>query len=142
MKIRNIALLLLLMLPVFADAQTNTLTDARVGEWAVYQTGNGNILERHSVIARRQNIVVVKIETIVNGRTISSKTVNYNAAAPQFLQGAAGNEQVSASGANYDSVMVSAGNQTMYYSNDVPVTGLVLIRRGNQVVKELVNFGR
>lgn len=142
MKKIILMLTILMLLPVFSLAQESTIKDARVGEWAVYQTGNGSMQERHSVIARKQDVVVVKIENIVNGRTISSKTENYNVNAPQFLEGASGNEQVQAGGNSYNAIVVNNGARTYYYSNDVPVTGLVVVKNGNNVVKELVNFGQ
>jgi hypothetical protein len=135
-------LIALLAVPVISQAQQSTIQDARVGEWAVYQTGNGNMQERHTVIARKQNVIVVKIDKIVNGRTISSNTENYNVDAPPFLNGASGRSNVQAGGNNYNAITVSRGPRTFYYSNQVPVTGLVLVKNGNNVVKEIVNFGR
>lgn len=141
MKITRYIVLIMLLLPALAAAQQSTIADARVGEWAVYQAGNGQMQERHSVIARKQDVVVVKIENIVNGRTISSKTMNYNANAPSFLEGANGQEQVQAAGASYNAIKVVQGARTSYYSNDVPVLGLVTENNGGRVVKQLVNFG-
>lgn len=142
---KNILLfaLLLTLFPVLGLAQGSTLSDARVGEWAVYRAGNGKIVERHSVVARQRDVVVIKVETIINGRTISSKTENHFIGGNEFKMTGAPSESVEVNGQNYNAYSAPmGGNKVRFYSNQVPVTGLLMIRNGNKVVKELVNFGR
>jgi hypothetical protein len=134
-------LLTIIFLQGIAVAQESTLRDARVGEWAVYATSDGAMQERHQVIARRKEVVVVKVESIINGRTISSKVENYNVDSPGFLRRSAGEEQITAAGQTYNCVRVIRGQRTLYYNNRIPVTGLVAIYKGDQMVKEIVNFG-
>ncbi len=136
----GIALLVLLALPVVAQDMENTLRDARVGEWALY-SASGSMQERHSVVARRREVVVVREDSIINGKVISSNTVNYRVNAPQFLAGAEDRQQISAGGRVYDCVVVRRGNRLFYYSNDVPVTGLVAVSRGGNMIKEIIDFG-
>jgi hypothetical protein len=135
-----IAVLLALAVPAMAQEEENTLRDARVGEWALY-SASGSMQERHSVVARRRDVVVVRVDSIINGKVISSNTVNYRVNAPQFLAGAEGQQQVTAGGKVYDCVVVRRGNRLMYYSNNVPVTGLVAISRGGTMIKEIIDFG-
>ena len=130
----GIALLVLLALPVVAQDMENTLRDARVGEWALY-SASGSMQERHSVVARRREVVVVREDSIINN------TVNYRVNAPQFLAGAEDRQQISAGGRVYDCVVVRRGNRLFYYSNDVPVTGLVAVSRGGNMIKEIIDFG-
>jgi len=137
----RIAGLLVLALPVLAAAQDSTLRDARVGEWVLYTAPSGSLQERHSVVARRQEVVVVRIDQIINGKVISSNTENYRVDAPPFLAGAEGQQQITVRGQTYDCIVVRRGNRTLYYSNSVPVTGLVAVRRGDNLVKEVVEYG-
>lgn len=142
MKRTGIGIFLLLIVTAgFAVAQQNTLRDARVGEFAIYSTSNGAMQERHTVISRRQNVVVVKVESIINGRTISHKVENYNVANPPFLRGASGQQRINAAGKSYTCSSVTRGRRTLYYSNQVPVTGLVAVHVDGRPVKEIVNFG-
>lgn len=143
MKIKMIiaALVLVAGFSITAAAQESTLKDARVGEWAVYSTTDGNMQERHQVTARRRNVVTVKVESIINGRTISSKTENYEIDDPGFFRNSSGNERINANGQNYRCIAVKRGQRTLYYSNDVPVTGLVAIYKNGKPIKEIINFG-
>ena len=143
MKVKWImaTLVLVAVFAVAAPAQTNTLKDARVGEWAVYSTTDGNVQERHQVTARRRNVVTVKVESIINGRTISSRTENHDINNPGFLRNAGGNENIQAGGRSYDCTTVKRGQRTLYYSNQVPVTGLVAIYKNGRAIKEIINFG-
>ncbi|HUX06503.1 MAG TPA: hypothetical protein VMX35_04255 [Acidobacteriota bacterium] len=136
----GIALLLSLALPALAQEEENTLRDARVGEWALY-SASGSMQERHSVVARRREVVVVRVDSIINGKVISSNTVNYRVNTPQFLAGAEGQQQVRAGGRLYDCVVVRRGNRLFYYSNDVPVTGLVAVSRGGNSIQEIIDYG-
>jgi hypothetical protein len=133
--------LMFLLTPLAALAQETTLRDARVGEWAVYSTSKGKMQERHQVVSRRRDVVVVRIENIINGRTISQKTIDYQVNRPRFLRDANGEETVNAGGRSYTAIVVRKGNRVHYYSNDVPVTGLVAIHSDGEVIKELMNFG-
>ena len=135
------ALVLLAGLSISASAQESTIKDARVGEWAVYSTTDGNMQERHQVTARRRNVVTVKVESIINGRTISSKTENHNINNTAFLRNASGNERIQAGGRTYNCIAVKRGQRTLYYSNEVPVTGLVAIFKNGRAIKEIINFG-
>lgn len=134
-----IALGILLLMPAVGMAQENTLQDARVGEWAVYATGD-RMQERHSVTARRRSVVIVKVDKIINGRVISSNTEEWDVDDPKNFQGATGGHQISAGGRTYTCFAVQRGQRTFYYSNEVPVTGLVAIHRGSEVIKEVVNY--
>lgn len=150
-KIMLTALVLLAGLSISAQAQESTpqentlqkdtLKDARVGEWAVYSTTDGNMQERHQVTARRRNMVTVKVESIINGRTISSKTENYDIDDPDFFRNADGTESIKIGKKTYLCIVVKRGKRTLYYSNDVPVTGLVAIYRDGRPIKEIINFG-
>lgn len=141
-KMILVALLLLVFAPLQSHAQNNTLLDARVGEWALYSTNNASMQERHSVIARRQRVVVVKIESIINGKVISSQVENMDISDPEFLRGAQGSENVTVAGGSYNCMVVKRGNRNLYYSNAIPVTGLVAVQRGGQRIKELIDFGK
>jgi hypothetical protein len=134
-------LLAALALPQLAAAQESTLRDAVVGEWALYAVSSGSLQERHSVVARRREVVVVRIDSIINGKVISSRTENYRVNAPQFLRGAEGTSVVNSGGNSYECVIVRRGQRVFYYSNGVPVTGLVLVRRADNTVKELLDHG-
>ena len=124
-----------------AQAQENTLLDARVGEWAAYTTSSGSMQERHTVVARRRQVVVVRVDEIIHGRVITSRTETHRINDPDFLRGAEGRQQVTAGGRTYNCTVVRRGDRTFFYSNQVPVTGLVLMRRAGSPVKEVVNFG-
>jgi hypothetical protein len=136
-----IAVLLVAFFAALAAAQASTLSDARVGEWVVYQAGNGQMQERHQVIIRKQNSVSVKIDSIVRGKTIRSNTENYNINQPAFLAGASGQQSITAGGKQYNCTVVTKGDRTFYYSNQVPVTGLVAVERGGNRIKEIVSSG-
>jgi len=105
----RIAGLLVLALPVLAAAQDSTLRDARVGEWVLYTAPSGSLQERHSVVARRREVVVVRIDQIINGKVISSNTENYRVDAPPFLAGAEGQQQITVRGQTYDCIVVRRG---------------------------------
>jgi hypothetical protein len=128
-------------LAVLGTAQENTLSDARVGEWALYQTSGGNVQERHSVIARRRQVVVVRVDSIINGKVISSRTENFRLDTPSFLRGAEGREDVTAGGRTYNCLVVVRGDRKLYYTNQVPVTGLVLITKEGVMLQEVIDFG-
>ena len=140
-KVLLLATATILVVSAIAVAQENTLSDARVGEWALYRTSSGSVQERHSVITRRRQVVVVRVDSIVNGKVISSRTENYRLNSPDFLRGAEGRRTVAVGGRNYDCVVVSKGKRTFFYSNQVPVTGLVLVRRDGDEVKGILDFG-
>lgn len=127
--------------PSIAQESTSTLVDARVGEWALYQTANGNMQERHSVIARRRDVIVVKVDSIINGKVISSKTENHRITDPAFLRNSEGSTVVTAGGKEYESVVVKRGKRTRYYSNLVPVLGLVRIERDDVMILEVIDHG-
>jgi hypothetical protein len=129
----------ILLMPAAGMAQVNTLQDARVGEWAVYATGNGQ-QERHSVTARRRSVVIVKVDMIINGRVINSTTEDWDVDDSRNFEGATPGHQITAGGRTYNCFAVQRGQRTFYYSNEVPVTGLVAIHRGGQVIKQVVNF--
>ena len=130
-----------LFFPLESKAQVNTLKDARVGEWALYSTSNGKMQERHSVIARRREVVVVKIESIINGRTISSKIQNLQVDNPAFLKNASGQTTIKVGNRSYNCFAVGKGKRSFFYSNSVPVMGLVAVRKNGQRLKEIINFG-
>ena len=133
--------LLVVAFTISAAAQQNTLRDARVGEWVVYQAGYGQMQERHQVIIRKQNSVSIKIDSIVRGKTIRSNTENYVIDTPSFLQGATGTETITVAGKQYESTVVTNGDRLLYYSNQVPVTGLVAVVRNGNRIKEIVSSG-
>ena len=135
------AVLIAILVPAAASAQPSTLQDARVGEWALYASSQGALQERHSVVAKRREVVVVRVDSIINGKVIKSETRSFPVDDPPFLQGAAGQESITVGGRTYDCMVVRRGNQTMYYSNSVPVTGLVAIRGGGPTAKEVIDFG-
>lgn len=125
-----------------AAAQDSTLADARVGEWAKYATSRGNMEELHSVIARRQRVIVVKVDSIINGKVISSRTENFNINDPDFSRDSgSAMESVNAGGRRYNCFVVQKGRRTFYYSNEVPVTGLVLVLRDGERLQEIMEFG-
>ena len=124
-----------------AQAQENTLLDVRVGEWATYSTSSGSMQERHTVVARRRHVVVVRVDEIIHGRVITSRTETHLINDPDFLRGAEGQQQVTVGGRTYNCAVVHRGNRTFFYSNQVPVTGLVLVRRNGNPVKQVVDFG-
>lgn len=135
------AFIIVLFFPLESGAQENTLKDARVGEWALYSTSNGKMQERHSVIARRREVVVIKIESIINGRTISSKIQNLQVDNPDFLEGASGQTTIKVGNTSYNCFAVGKGKRSFFYSNAVPVTGLVAVRKDGEKLKEIINFG-
>ncbi len=136
------AVLIALATPTLSLGQDSPLKDSRVGEWARYSTPGTSMQELHSVIARRRQVVVVKVDSIINGKVISSNTENFNINDPNFLRGAEGRPPVDAGGRTFDCVVVRRGNRTLFYSNRVPVTGLVMVVRDGQTAKMVVDFGR
>lgn len=137
-----LAAMVLAVFAAFSGAQVNTLSDARVGEWALYSASGGAVQERHSVIARRRQVVVVRVDSIINGKVISSRTENFRINAPAFLRGASEDRvEVTAGGRSYNCISVTRGDRVFYYTNQVSVTGLVLIRRGGAGLKEIIDYG-
>lgn len=137
-----ICLILTMIVTTLSWAQDNPIRDSRVGEWATYSTANPAMQERHSVIARQRQVLVVRVDSIINGKVISSRTENFNIDDPSFMGGAEGRQQVTAGGRTFNCVAIQRGDRTLFYSNQVPVTGLVKIVRGNQTIKEIVDFGQ
>ncbi len=41
----------------------------------------------------------------------------------------------------FDCIVVQRGERTLFYSNEIPVTGLVLVRSSGQTIKEVIDFG-
>jgi len=141
---KTIAVAVLLVLGAAAQsaAQQSTLHDARVGEWAIYVTAGGNMHERHSVVARRPMVVVVRIDQIINGKVINSRTENFNIEHPAFMSGQfAGEDVANVGGRTYSCFVILQGNRRLLFSHEVPVTGLVVEFRGGAPLREVVDFG-
>ena len=100
---------------------------------------------RHSLGSKDQGyrgVRPVRIDQIINGKVINSRTENFNIEHPAFMSGQfAGEDVANVGGRTYSCFVILQGNRRLLFSHEVPVTGLVVEFRGGAPLREVVDFG-
>lgn len=147
------ALVAMLAVPLagLAADMPNTMKDAKVGEWALYQM-MGPMQQKQTVIAVDAKSVTIRIDIMMNGKTVNSTSnkmlfsaMGSMAAGSNRPDMKMGKATVTVKGQSLDCItaQVSQDGKTFvtYISTEVPVYGMVKSTMNGKPIMELIDFG-
>jgi hypothetical protein len=130
--------------------QINPLRHAKVGDWVSYEI-LGGLIQKQTVTKISNGMVTIKIDVLSNGKIVKSDIEHRPVKLPA-------NAYISAWGTRtgpdtvvldhrsfscivYKQEQIANNVITRWYSDEIPVTGLVQMARNGQIIMKLASFG-
>lgn len=131
-------------------APINPLKHAKVGDWVSYEI-LGGLIQKQTITEISNGLAIIQMDVFSDGKILKTDTEQRPLKPPVYYQTSAwgrrvGRETVTLNDQSFSCVVfkqegVANNVITRWYSDQIPITGLVQMARNDQIILKLVDFG-
>ena len=131
-------------------APINPLKHAKVGDWVSYEV-LGGLIQKKTITEISDGLAIIQVDVFSDGKILKTDTEQRPLDSPVNFQGSAwgrrvGRETVTLNDQSFSCIVfkqeVVANNViTRWYSEEIPITGLVQMARNDLIILKLADFG-